>query len=140
MMINVFIIIFCVMIHKVMIKTFIIIFCNDSQSDDKNLYHHLLVLNFTSSDLTENLRSSKMTVKGFSITLWKCIDKLPSFAILGLLVVFLMSHQECHYCRSDLVVIEFTGRSPCTRKDFSSTQALAGKFYYRQVLLTVMYH
>ena len=41
----------------------------DSQGDDKNLYHHLLVSNFTSSDLTENFRSNKMTVKGFSITL-----------------------------------------------------------------------
>ena len=31
------------------------------------------------------------------------------------MVVFLMYHQECHYCQSDLVVIEFTGRGPCTR-------------------------
>ena len=28
---------------------------------------------------------------------------MPIFAILGLLVVFLMCRQECHYCQSDLV-------------------------------------
>ena len=66
--------------------------------------------------------------------------------------MFLMYFQECHYCQSDLVVIEFTGRGPCTRRllkssakasDFgksSSARALASKFYYHQVLLTVMYH
>ena len=66
--------------------------------------------------------------------------------------MFLMYFQECHYCQSDLVVIEFTGCGPCYRRllkssakasDFgksSSARAMAGKFYYHQVLLTVMYH
>ena len=35
----------------------------------------------------------------------KCIF----FVILGHVVVFLMYNQECHYCQSDLLVIEFTG-------------------------------
>ena len=33
--------------------------------DDKGFYHHLFHSNFTSSDLTENFRRNKMTVKGF---------------------------------------------------------------------------
>ncbi len=63
------------MIHKVM---------------EKNLYHHLLVLNFTSPDFTENFGSNKMIVKGFSICESALKFKtLPIFAILGLLVGFL---------------------------------------------------
>ena len=78
--------------------------------------------------------------------------EIATFSILGHLFVFLMYFQECHYCQSDLVVIEFTGRGPCTRRllkssakasDFgksSSARALASKFYYHQVLLTIIYH
>ena len=49
------------------------------------------------------------------------------FAVLGRLFVFLMSHQECHYCQSDMVVIVFTGRGPCTRKE-SKSSAIALDF------------
>ena len=47
------------------------------------------------------------------VTRW---EKWVFLSLCELLIfVFLMSHQECHYCQSDLVVIEFTGRGPCTR-------------------------
>ena len=55
-----------------------------------------------------------------------------------------------HYCQEDLVVIEFTGQGPSTRRlpkvrgfsrgleKSSSARAAASKFYYHQVRLTVM--
>ena len=121
-----------------MIKVFSITLWIITKDDDKNLYHHLLVSNFTSSDLTENFRSNKMTVKGFSITLWIQKMMVKGFSIIfwrpfvcssltsffnpvyamffmqqfWLFIVFLMSHQECHYSQSDMVVIEFTGPRP----------------------------
>ena len=83
-------------------------------------------------------RIQKMTVKGFSITLWIQKMMVKGFSIIfwrqfvrssltsflnpvyamffmqqfWLFIVFLMSHQECHYSQSDMVVIEFTGPRP----------------------------
>ena len=53
--------------------------------------------------------------------------KCTFLVILGHAVVFLMYNQECHYCQSDLVVIEFTGRGPRTRKE-SKSEAKASDF------------
>ena len=66
----------------------------------------------------------KMMVKGFSIIFWRpfVCSSLTSFfnpvyamffmQQFWLPIVFLMTHQECHYSQSDMVVIEFTGPRP----------------------------
>ena len=46
--------------------------------------------------------------------------EIATFSILGHLFVFLIYFQGCHYCQSDLVVIEFTGHGPHTRKESKS--------------------
>ena len=106
-----------------MIKVFSITLWIITKHDDKNLHHYLLVSNFTSSDLTENFRSNKMTVKGFSITLWKCIEiqKIAYFCNFGTFSCVFNVSSGCHYCQSDLVVIEFTGRGLRTRKESKSS-------------------
>ena len=68
-----------------------------------------------------------MGVMGFPPTLCNlenrrgiCLEN-PKFCLVfvcfGLVVVFLMYYEECHYYHSDLVVIEITGLSPRSRKD-----------------------
>ena len=127
-----------------MIKVFIIIFCNDSQSDDKNLNQHLLVLNFTSSDLTENFRSNKMTVKGFSITFWKYIEieKIAYFCNFGTFSCIFNVSSGMSFLSVGLGSNKIYWPQPSYKSSvlwfFSSTLALANKFYYHQVLFTVM--
>ena len=118
-------------------KPFPLIFWYDSKNERKILSSHFLEC-LTFIDLMKFSLNfwiiTKNERKGFSShflnlspLIWqkKTVKleelEIATFSILGHLFVFLMYFQECHYCQSDLVVIEFTGRSPCTRRLLKSS-------------------
>ena len=113
-----------------------------------HLYYYLLkifcqirgsrIQKMTVKGFSITLWVQKMMAKGFSITLWIQKMMVKAFSIIfwrpfvcssltsfwnpvyamffmqqfWLFIVFLMSHQECHYSQLDMVVIEFTGPWP----------------------------